>query len=83
MKRLRPTLLSLVLRAFDAKGQEPAYPQRGPIEITVLFPAGTSADVTYGELGVAAMTFEIGTSFVQCCSCFESTIKPKTLRAVV
>jgi tripartite-type tricarboxylate transporter receptor subunit TctC len=46
VKSLLPTLLSLVLLAFDAQGQEPAYPQRGPIEITVLFPAGTSADVT-------------------------------------
>ena len=32
--------------AFNAHGQEPPFPQRGPIEITVLFPAGTSADVT-------------------------------------
>src|SRR6185503_20576865 len=40
-------LLSLVaLLAFNAQGQEPPFPQRAPIEITVLFPAGTSADVT-------------------------------------
>src|SRR5437763_15330576 len=26
--------------------QEPPFPQKGPIEITVLFPAGSSADVT-------------------------------------
>jgi putative tricarboxylic transport membrane protein len=32
--------------AFNAQGQEALFPQRGPIEITVLFPAGTSADVT-------------------------------------
>jgi tripartite-type tricarboxylate transporter receptor subunit TctC len=32
--------------ALDATAQEPAFPQRGPIEITVLFPAGSSADVT-------------------------------------
>jgi tripartite-type tricarboxylate transporter receptor subunit TctC len=32
--------------AFPVYGQEAAFPQRGPIEITVLFPAGTSADVT-------------------------------------
>ena len=32
--------------AFSAFGQEPAFPQRGPLEITVLFPAGSSADVT-------------------------------------
>jgi len=39
----------LLLAAFfvlSAKGQEPPFPQRSPIEITVLFPAGTSADVT-------------------------------------
>ncbi|HYN13139.1 MAG TPA: tripartite tricarboxylate transporter substrate binding protein [Burkholderiales bacterium] len=32
--------------SFVIDAQEPGYPQRGPIEITVLFPAGTSADVT-------------------------------------
>lgn len=49
-----------------------------------LYPTdGTSDDVTYGELGVAAITFEIGTSFFQSCSSFESTIKPKNLPALV
>ena len=47
MKSVLTTLLALVsLVAFDTQGQEPPFPQRGPIEITVLFPAGTSADVT-------------------------------------
>jgi tripartite-type tricarboxylate transporter receptor subunit TctC len=32
--------------ALDATAQETAFPQRGPLEITVLFPAGSSADVT-------------------------------------
>jgi tripartite-type tricarboxylate transporter receptor subunit TctC len=32
--------------AFSVFGQEPSFPQRGPLEITVLFPAGSSADVT-------------------------------------
>ena len=32
--------------ALAAAAQEPAFPQRVPIEITVLFPAGSSADVT-------------------------------------
>ena len=32
--------------ALAAVGQEAPFPQRGPIEITVLFPAGSSADVT-------------------------------------
>jgi tripartite-type tricarboxylate transporter receptor subunit TctC len=35
-----------VLIAAAAWAQEAPYPQRGPIEITVLFPAGSSADVT-------------------------------------
>ena len=34
------------LFALTAWAQEPPYPQRAPIEITVLFPAGSSADVT-------------------------------------
>jgi len=32
--------------AAPAYSQEPQFPQKGPIEITVLFPAGSSADVT-------------------------------------
>jgi tripartite-type tricarboxylate transporter receptor subunit TctC len=32
--------------AVPAHAQEPQFPQKGTIEITVLFPAGTSADVT-------------------------------------
>ncbi len=32
--------------ALDATAQEAAFPQRSPLEITVLFPAGSSADVT-------------------------------------
>ena len=39
-------LALLALLAFNVKAQEPAFPQRGPLEITVLFPAGSSADVT-------------------------------------
>lgn len=41
-------LLVCALLAFTAaaQAQEVSYPKRGNIEITVLFPAGTSADVT-------------------------------------
>ena len=39
-------LLSLMCMFGAAEAQEPAYPRKGPIEITVLFPAGSSADVT-------------------------------------
>jgi tripartite-type tricarboxylate transporter receptor subunit TctC len=34
------------LLAATVQAQETPYPQKGPIEITVLFPAGSSADVT-------------------------------------
>jgi tripartite-type tricarboxylate transporter receptor subunit TctC len=44
---MKKTLLLLAACfALSAKGQEPPFPQRSPVEITVLFPAGTSADVT-------------------------------------
>ena len=35
-----------LLAVVTANAQEPAFPQRGPLEITVLFPAGSSADIT-------------------------------------
>src|SRR5437773_2003763 len=34
------------LLAATVQAQEPPFPQKAPIEITVLFPAGSSADVT-------------------------------------
>jgi carboxypeptidase T len=37
----------------------------------------------YGALGVAALEFEVGTSFFQSCSYFESTPLPKNLPALV
>jgi putative tricarboxylic transport membrane protein len=43
----RAVLAILLLFTFTGSvlAQEPAFPKRGPIEITVLFPAGSSADV--------------------------------------
>src|SRR6266404_5278821 len=43
----------LAALAWTAHAQE--YPQRAPIEITVLFPAGTSADVTARMLADGVM----------------------------
>jgi hypothetical protein len=49
-----------------------------------LYPTdGTSDGPSYGELGVAAYTFELGTSFFQDCSSYENTIKPANLPALV
>ena len=43
MKALLAVFAFFVL---NANAQEPPFPQRGPLEITVLFPAGSSADIT-------------------------------------
>ena len=42
---------------------------------------GTSDDVSYGELGVAAYTFELGTEFFQKCTVFENKIVTDNLPA--
>ncbi|WP_164503658.1 M14 family zinc carboxypeptidase [Pleionea sediminis] len=44
---------------------------------------GTSDGVSYSELGVPAITFELGTSFFQRCSTYENTIKPNNLPALI
>jgi carboxypeptidase T len=44
--------------------------------------SGTTDDFVYGELGVAAFTFELGTSFFQPCSDFTSTILPRNLNSL-
>ena len=44
---------------------------------------GTSDGVSYGELGVAAYTFELGTSFFQSCTDYTNTIKPNNLPALI
>lgn len=43
---------------------------------------GTTDDFAYGELGVAAYTFELGTSFFQACSTFEATVLTPTLASL-
>jgi uncharacterized repeat protein (TIGR01451 family) len=54
-----------------------------PGQSVTLYPtSGTSDDWAYGELGVAAYTFEMGTEFFQSCSYFESTIYPDNLEAL-
>lgn len=54
-----------------------------PQQAIGLYPTdGTSDSVSYGELGVAAFTFELGTQFFQSCSYYNSTIKPGNLNAL-
>ncbi len=55
-----------------------------PTQSIGLYPTdGTSDGPSYGELGVAAFTFEIGTAFFQSCASYESTVKPGNLQALV
>ena len=49
-----------------------------------LYPTdGTSDGASYGELGVAAYTFELGTQFFQSCTTYQNTIKPNNLQALI
>jgi carboxypeptidase T len=50
----------------------------------ILYPAGgTTVDYAYGEFGVAAYTYEIGTSFQQSCASFEQQIWPDVLASLI
>ncbi len=51
--------LILAALAFSANAQESSFPQRGPIEMTVLFPAGSSADIT-ARLVAEGMSHHLG-----------------------
>jgi hypothetical protein len=44
---------------------------------------GTSDGPSYGELGVPAFTFELGTSFFQSCTTYNNVIKPGNLPALI
>ena len=50
-------------RPLPLQAQEPPYPQKGPIEITVLFPAGSSADVT-ARLLADGMSKQLGANVI-------------------
>lgn len=45
--------------------------------------AGASDDNAYGSLGIAAYTFELGTTFFQSCAVFENEILPGNLPALL
>ena len=55
-----------------------------PQQAVGLYPTdGTTDDFAYGDLGVPAYTFEMGTDFFQDCATFENTIAPNNLPAMV
>jgi len=50
----------------------------------ILGPAGgTTVDFAHGELGIAAYTYEIGTTFFQSCSSFEGAIWPRVRDSLI
>lgn len=54
-----------------------------PTQSIGLYPTdGTTDGVSYGELGVAAYTFEIGTAFFQSCAVYQNQILPDNLKAL-
>src|SRR4051812_10079618 len=65
MKRTRIVQIAVLAGAAalagSAPAQEPGFPGRSPIEITVLFPAGSSADVT-ARLLADGMAKQLGTT---------------------
>ncbi len=55
-----------------------------PQQAIGLYPTdGTSDSVSYGELGVAAFTIELGTAFFETCATYNNTIKPNNLPALI
>jgi hypothetical protein len=66
-------------------GRKLAYfNQYEPFQAYDLYPTdGTTDDFAYGELGVPALTFEIGTSFYESCTSFETTVLPDNLEALL
>ena len=49
-----------------------------------LYPTdGTSDNVSYGELGVAAFTFELGSEFFETCTSYEANVKDRNLEALL
>lgn len=43
---------------------------------------GTTVDFAYGDRGIAAFTFELGTAFFESCGSFENIIVPDNLKAL-
>ncbi len=54
-----------------------------PMQSVGLYPTdGTSDNLSYGELGIPHMTFELGTAFFQSCSIYNEKVLPDNLKAL-
>ena len=55
-----------------------------PEQAIGLYPTdGTTDDFAYGDLGIAAYCFELGTTFFQSCSYYENTLVPANMPAMI
>ena len=70
---------------LQALGKRTAlFNQYFPIPVNnLVLTGGGSIDWSYGELGVASLAFELGTSFFQDCDTFENQILPDNLDALL
>ncbi|MEM1180007.1 MAG: M14 family zinc carboxypeptidase [Acidobacteriota bacterium] len=71
--------------AFTTLGRKVAFfNDYFPLEISDFTIAdGSSADFFYGDLGVAGLAFEIGTSFFQSCTSFEADVLQQNIDALL
>jgi carboxypeptidase T len=54
-----------------------------PMQSVGLYPTdGTSDNLSYGELGIPHMTFELGTEFFQSCTVYNEKVLPDNLKAL-
>ena len=71
--------------ALQTLGRKLAYfNDHLPQQSVGLYPtSGTTNDFSYGELGIASLTFELGTEFFESCSYFENTLFPDNLDSLL
>jgi len=61
-----------------------AFNGYSPFQSVGLYPTdGTSDNVSYGELGIAAITFELGNTFFEECKFYQQEILPNNLEALL
>ncbi|SFD08611.1 M14 family zinc carboxypeptidase [Pseudoalteromonas denitrificans] len=72
-------------KGLQALGRKLAYFNGyDPGQSVGLYPTdGTSDNLAYGELGIAHITFELGTAFFQSCNIYNNKIKPDNLKALL
>ncbi|WP_185964347.1 M14 family zinc carboxypeptidase [Aliikangiella marina] len=70
--------------AFVEMGHKLAwFNNYAPMQSVGLYPTdGTSDNVSYGELGIPAITFELGTEFFQSCTTYNFSVKNTNLNAL-